>query len=103
MSGPELALEVSPQAEQDLAEIQAYTLAYWGIDRTQVYEAELFSCMALIQANPHLGKSSDRLGASVRILRIRQHRIVYRLTGDAIRVLRVLHFRRRIGRSTIEH
>lgn len=100
MSGHRRRVTIAPQAEQDIVEIQAYTLANWGEERAVAYETELFATIDLLIDNPKLGEERPDLGRSVRSLSVRHHRVLYRESAQTIRVLRVLHHRRVVAKDS---
>lgn len=55
MSLPDLPLFLSPQAEDDFADILQYTLETWGENQVYVYRAVLDKALLTIKQNPRLG------------------------------------------------
>ena len=85
---------LTPEADDDLKDIRAYSMEQWGSDQADQYETLLFSKLALLEQNPQLGVSPPGMGPGVRVLRIEQHNALYRVESDRILVLRVVHVRR---------
>jgi len=55
MSPPDRQLVLSPQAEDDLADILQYTLETWGESQMQVYGKVLDDGLRMILDNPLIG------------------------------------------------
>lgn len=55
MSLPDLALILSPQAEDNFADILQYTFETWGEDQVYLYRAVIDNALLTIQQNPQIG------------------------------------------------
>lgn len=55
MSNLDLALILSPQAEDDFADILQYTFETWGRHQVYVYRDVLDKALLTIQKNPQIG------------------------------------------------
>lgn len=84
------------RARQDLIEIGSYTLRRWGRARMERYLTELDQTIASLSDKPETaGRSRDQIRAGLRsIAHRRYHFIFYRVVGDRVEILRVLHQRR---------
>jgi len=84
---------LSPKAKLDLSDIWDYTLAEWGIDQAEKYVRELWA-MIQNQASDH-STSVDICDVrnGYRKIRSGSHVIFFKLTGDGIDVVRILHQR----------
>lgn len=98
MSRPDRLLILSPQAEDDFADILQYTLDTWGEVQVLVYRAVLDKALLTIQQNPDIGYQRPELSAAHRIFPAGRHIIVYRADRQAVYVSRILHERMDIGR-----
>lgn len=84
---------LSPKAKADLSDIWDYTLAEWGIEQAEKYVRELWTAMQdqAIDASTSADISDVRKG--YRKVRSGSHVIFFKLTGDGIDVVRILHQR----------
>jgi toxin ParE1/3/4 len=98
MSPPELCLILSPQAEQDLADILQYTLETWGEAQLVAYRAVLEKAIQAIVDNPQIAPLRPDISPAHRTLLAGSHVVVYRLTDSAILVSRFLHARMDVRR-----
>lgn len=94
MSGPQLPLKIRPKAATDIKQILKYTQHVWGDEQRQNYKAAIDRCLKDIQANPSPRFKSEecRDGYFRRHLDKKyRHFIFYRVTADAIVIVRLLH------------
>jgi toxin ParE1/3/4 len=92
-------LEITPAALEDLQSIRAYTLETWGIEQEQAYLEGLWKRFGEIGANPLLFRFRNDLFQHCQLASEGKHVILFRVEGDALQIVRVLHsamdFRRR--------
>jgi toxin ParE1/3/4 len=93
MSAPKLPIELTAPARRDLRAILLYTLRQWGAAQQQRYATALDQALAAIGDNPEIGRARDDLRPGYRACLVDQHLIIYRITHNAVIVLRVLHAR----------
>ncbi len=93
MSAHRSRLQLSAQARRDITGIRAYSRQQWGEQQANAYSATLARGFEALRDNPDLGVTRDDLAPGIRSLLVEQHRIIYRIKGDVIRVLRVVHYR----------
>jgi toxin ParE1/3/4 len=84
---------LSRLAEADLASIWEYSVAHWGIGQAEIYIRDLQHAIETTAANPHLGRACDEIRASYFKRGIGSHIMFYRLAGQLIEVVRILHQR----------
>lgn len=101
MSLPDLPMILSPQAEEDLADILQYTLETWGEAQFYAYRAVLDKALLTIQRHPQIGHGRPELSAAHRIFPAGRHIIVYRASDAAVYVSRILHGRMDIRQHKI--
>ena len=77
----------------DLEEIQIYGLQAWGTNRADAYLRDLRDAVDELLSYPEIGRQRDDIELGIRARFIGRHVIFYRVTTDAITVLRVLHER----------
>lgn len=86
-------LLLSDSAQADLRSITAFAEERWGREVRLKYAAYLGERMVALCRQPELGPARDDVRPGCRMLRAGSHVVVYRITGAAIEVLRVLHQR----------
>ena len=91
-------IRLSQDAEDDLTDILAYSVANWGEARATAYKATLFKVFRELADFPALGRPRDEFGPGTRSLVTGQHVIIYRATDDEIIVARIVHVRRDLSR-----
>ena len=85
------SLDFSEDAEDDLRNILAYSFATWGEARHDAYAAALDAAFQYLLSYPESGPLRSDLFPGCRIRPVEQHVIYYRVDGDLIRIVRVLH------------
>ncbi len=93
MSLDELSIILSPQAEEDFADILQYTFQTWSEKQMYVYRAVIDKALLTIQQNPEIGHQRPELSKSHRSFPAGQHVIFYRADQRAIYFSRILHER----------
>ena len=86
-----MKLVVLPLAELDLENVWLYTQETWGSEQADRYLGELYSMLRDLAEQPGLGHACDDLRPGYRRCRHDLHVIFYRMTVDAVEVVRVLH------------
>ncbi len=90
-------VEYVPRAERDLDEIWFY-IAETSPDRADAFVDELAARLALLAHHPSMGPERPELGAGYRCLPLGDYLAYYRITEHAVRIIRVLHGSRDVGR-----
>lgn len=83
----------SPLAKSDLKKIWRYSFDKWGEDQAGKYLLQLDAGMQGLTSNPKVGKSREKVRKGYRSIQINRHVIYYRLHGQIIDIVRVLHER----------
>jgi len=99
MSPPDRQLVLSPQAEDDLADILQYTLETWGESQMQVYGKVLDDGLRMILDNPLIGFTRPSVSDKHRFFPTGEHLVAYRLTATCIEVSRIVHGRMDLKRN----
>jgi toxin ParE1/3/4 len=86
-------VEISPDAREDFTQIQLYTAERWGNAQALRYEAALERAIMNLGAFPEIGVRRDHLAVGYRSQRFEHHVIFYRIMGDVIEIVRILHER----------
>ena len=81
----------SPAAEHDLIEIWLYTAAEWGSEQADSYLDAIEAALERLTQAPALGSDQSHIRPGYRRLAAGKHRIYYRVEGNRIDVMRVLH------------
>lgn len=101
MSARRLRLELAPRAQRDLLGIRLYTVERWGEDQADSYLAALNKGFETLRDHPRIGDSRDDLRSELRSFPVEQHLVLYRIGGEAIYDLRIVHGRQDLGRQRI--
>lgn len=99
MSAPRLRLAVTRRAANDLRTIRRYTRKHWGAAQASDYEEAIHVALETLREYPEIGKARDDLRPNLRSHPVLSHVIVYRVDGDTLNVLRIVHQRMDILRS----
>jgi toxin ParE1/3/4 len=95
-----MSFRVTEPAEADLIGIARYTRRQWGLDRVESYINSLFESFQRLADNPEVGHERGDLRPGLRIVLYLQHYyICYRIDGDEVQILRVVHTRRDLARQ----
>lgn len=93
MLDPKYVLELSEEAYNDLIDIQNYTYAQYGENQWKAYGCDLDDGMAHIVAHPFLGHQRSDVPKGYLTCKVREHVMIYRIEGETIYLVRVLHGR----------
>ena len=86
-----MQLVVSAAARADLKAIARYTERTWSPAQAKTYLALLAERFVQLGRRPKLGRAREDLSPGYRSLPVGRHLIFYRIAGDAIIIIRVLH------------
>ena len=81
-------------AKDDLRDIRIYSKAQFGPAVAKAYMQGLDAIFTMLCQRPHVGAPEADLERGVRGFAYRSHRIYYRIIGDTIVIIRVLHHAR---------
>src|SRR5215207_5671674 len=101
MSDREFELEVAENAQRDIIEIRLYSTEVWGDQQADDYLVRLSAGFELLQSNPQSGKSEDDMRPGRRQLVVGEQRILYRIVGDVVWILRGVHTRMDLSRMQL--
>jgi toxin ParE1/3/4 len=94
MSSRRSFVVLSPIAETDFEDILVYTRGQWGAKQADTYATAIRAALREIAAYPEIGRPRDDLRVGLRSFLVQQHHfILYRIDGETIRVLRIVHVR----------
>ena len=86
-----MRFDIKAAALADLESIYAYGLSEYGIERAESYLAGIREQFDRLIAHPRLGPVVPGLSQSLRVWRFNRHHVYYRVSKDAVTVIRVLH------------
>jgi len=88
-----IALVVRPAARHDLADIWTYTATTWGVEQADFYLGQINAQMAKLPTFPEIGGRVEGVPREYRKVRSGSHRIIYRIAGSQLIVVRIVHER----------
>lgn len=91
-------LAISAAAREDLRAIAAYTRREWGAAQSERYLGRIRSRMSQLRTREDFGVMRPDLGRNLRSLSCEQHVIFYKLSSEAIEIVRILHQRMDVHR-----
>ena len=83
--------KLSNAAARDLEEIYLYGYMQFGEAQADYYAAMLENRIAIICANPGIGRIDSRVNPAIRRFECDRHVIFYDLLEDHILIVRILH------------
>jgi toxin ParE1/3/4 len=86
-----LRLKLGAIARADLANIRRYSVREFGPDVADAYFRGFGKAFDLLRSRPYAGQARPAIASDARSLTHRQHRILYRIEGDRIVIVRVQH------------
>jgi toxin ParE1/3/4 len=87
------AWRIRERAHQDIREIAAHTDQAWGARKRRAYLRQLQNRIEELAENPKLGIARDDVRQGYRSAHVGRHVVFYRIVGDGIEIVRVLHDR----------
>lgn len=84
---------LTPEAEQDLRGIWAYTQGIWGRQKANDYLQQMQAAFGRLCEHVDLGKKRDEVRVGYRSFPQGQHVIFYRISGQQLEIVKVLHRR----------
>ena len=81
----------TPLAEADLKNIWLYSFPTWGEAQADRYLEQLEAGIRRLVEHPGLGKRRENIRAGYRSIQIKRHVAYYRMDGQRIEIVRVLH------------
>jgi toxin ParE1/3/4 len=86
-------VRLTSEAQDDFIEIRFYTQQQWGEIQRDRYEATLLQAIAALADFPEIGRRVPRFFSGCRVRPVEHHVLYYRIEGDVIEVVRILHER----------
>ena len=88
---------LSPRAQADIEEIWDFTAGRFGLDQAEAYVRGIERAISTVAADPRRGRACDDVRAGYHKFLVGSHVLFFRLTGDGIDVVRILHGRMDFG------
>lgn len=95
-------VRLSAAARADLVEIRRHSLAHFGGAAADRYFRGFKRVFNLLADRPLVGVGHPEFGPAVRRFSHESHRIFYRVDGETVRVMRILHHARRVDATTLD-
>lgn len=86
-----LALRLTPRAESDLVGVWVYSCETWGVEQADNYLDLLELGMKQLVQHPALGTVYSHVLPGYRRLHVEYHDVFYKVSGEEVLVVRVLH------------
>jgi toxin ParE1/3/4 len=83
--------DLSSLARLDLRKIWVFTAEKWGRRKADNYLKEIRSTIAVAASDFHKGAQIDPLDPDLRRAFTGSHAVFYRVVGEKVRIIRVLH------------
>ena len=80
-----------PAAEADLANIWRNGAERWGVAQADRYADSLFALFDLLAEFPEMARARTEFSPPVRIHPSGAHLLIYRLEGQGVEIIRILH------------
>lgn len=93
---------MSRLAYTDLAEIGDYGAAEFGNLAADAYQDAIDHAFERLASFPHSGEARPTFGTDMRCLVCNRHRILYRIRGNTVQIMRILHHSRDVARHIPE-
>jgi toxin ParE1/3/4 len=82
---------IRPAAEKDLSDIWHYGADNWGIEQADRYTDGLFALFDLLADFPEMARERSEFTPLVRIHPSGAHLVIYRVEGQELEIIRILH------------
>ncbi len=89
---------VSPRARTDIDDIWNYTVEHWGERQAEIYIRLVKAAVEAVVKDPKVGRTCDDVRLGYRRYPVGSHVLFYRVTAEAIVVVRILHRRMDVER-----
>ena len=89
---------LSEHAAEDLIDIYVYTYREFGAPQAERYTEEIEEKFSILAESPALGRQLSEIPGTYRCTVSGRHVIIYRIQGEDIFIVRVLHGRQDIAR-----
>jgi toxin ParE1/3/4 len=94
-----IELDLSPAARADLIDIRIYSIEQFGSAAADDYFLGFDLAFAMLRQHPEAGAEQRVLGRGIRRFTHRRHRIFYKIEGDLLLIVRIVHHARSAQRA----
>jgi toxin ParE1/3/4 len=88
-----MRLKFSDRAEKDVKELIRFGYSEYGFNFTTEYARQLKQRIAQLRELPFIGAPRNDVRPGIRLLIFKAHNIPYRVNGETVEIVRVLHRR----------
>lgn len=85
-----LKIELSKTAQRDAREIFIRSAVDFGLNQANAYRADITRAASLLAEFPGAGTKTP---GGPRAYTVKSHRLIYKVTGDSLLIIRILHVR----------
>jgi toxin ParE1/3/4 len=82
---------IRPAAKTDLSDIWHYGADTWGIEQADRYADGLFALFDLLAEFPEMARERAEFLPPVRIHSTGAHLVIYRMEGQGVEIIRIMH------------
>lgn len=82
---------ILPAAEADMSDIWRHGAGNWGLEQADHYADALFALFDLLAEFPQMARERAEFSPPVRIHPSGVHLVIYRLEGQGVEIIRVVH------------
>ena len=86
-----MIVELSIKADADIENIYVYSFQNFGQSKADAYYLKIKERLSDIKDNPKIGRNTDFIKKSTRKLSVEKHDIYYKILGNRIFIIRILH------------
>lgn len=94
-----LFVEISEAADRDLENIFDYTCSEHGVDQATNYVSSFDEVFQSLTSYPEIGRTRPEIRKGLHSVVTGYHIVFYRILGDRIRIVRILHGARDLPRQ----
>jgi len=88
-----MGYSIKPKADADIEGIWVYTLDHWTREQADKYRGLIMEEVLRLTTHPFSGKDYSHVKKGYRCSKVVSHLIIYRIKGNDIEIVRVLHQR----------
>jgi plasmid stabilization system protein ParE len=86
-----MQLKLSARAERDIQDLVRFGFSQYGFRFTEEYARQLRQRMGQLRETPFIGAPRGDVRPGIRLLVFKAHNIPYRVTGETVEIILVLH------------